>query len=134
MWTCPGCNRRFKTANQWHSCGETTIDEIFAKSSDELILTFDRILTEVVSWEPCTVGAAKKAVVFTSKKAWLILRPLKKELDLKFYCDQPIESDLPEKVRPSFGKFAHHIRLQNEEQVTSEVIDLLRQGFEYSLR
>lgn len=133
MWICPKCERQFKTANQSHTCSETTLDDLFAKSSDELILAFDRILSEVISWEPCSVGAAKKAVVFTSQKAWLILRPMTKVLDLKFYYNEPLEGDIFHKIAPWGNKYAHHLRIQSEVEITDEILDLLRKGHKYSL-
>ncbi|MEM9848840.1 MAG: DUF5655 domain-containing protein [Bacteroidota bacterium] len=134
MWTCPKCERQFKTANQSHTCSATTLDDLFAKSSDELILTFDRILSAVINWTPCSVGAAKKAVVFTSKKAWLILRPMTKELDLKFYYDEVLESECLHKTAAWGNKYAHHIRLRQEEDITEEVLRLLKKGHTFSLR
>ncbi|MEM9887330.1 MAG: DUF5655 domain-containing protein [Bacteroidota bacterium] len=126
MWTCPKCNRQFKTTNQSHTCNETTLDDLFLKCSDELILAFDRVLSEVINWQPCSVGAAKKAVVFTSKKAWLILRPMTKALDLKFYHGTILESDSLHQTTKWGKKYAHHIRIRQEEDLTEEVFDLLR--------
>lgn len=134
MWTCPNCKRQFKTENQSHTCNEKTIDDIFAKTTDDVLLAFDRIMTEVINWEPCSLGAAKKAVVFTSRKAWLIVRPLTKVLDVKFYHDERIEHELVHKTEMWGKKFAHHIRLENEVEVTEEVFELLKQGHEFSLK
>ncbi len=134
MWKCPKCNRMFKTTNQSHSCLETTIDDIFLDRPIELVLAFDRIMTTVLEWENCTVGAAKKAVVFTSKKAWLIVRPMSKELDLKFYYDEPIDSPLFKKIPFLMGKYNHHLRIRHEDEVTPEIIGLLRQGYLFSLK
>ena len=133
MWTCPTCQRKFKSKNQWHYCAETTIDEIFANTPDHLILAFDKLLTGVIQWDPCTIGAAKKAVVFTSKKAWLILRPMRKVLQLKFYCDQPLESELFRRVHFSQRKFAHHLHIADEDEINEEVLRLLRTAHRYSL-
>jgi len=134
MWTCPKCERQFKTTNQSHACGVATLDDLFEGKPDHLLLAFDRILAEVIDWQPCSVGAAKKAVVFTSKKAWLIVRPMKKELDLKFYYEEELRSGLLKKVAPwTRNKFAHHIRVQGPEDITPQLLDLLRIGHTYSL-
>ncbi len=84
MWTCPRCERQFKTRNQSHSCVTKSLDELFAKCPDHLLLAFDRLLSAVMEWEPISVGASQNTVVFTNKKAWLIVRPMRKELDVKF--------------------------------------------------
>jgi len=44
MWTCPNCNRPFQTTNQWHICGEKTIDDIFEGKTDNVLLAFDDVL------------------------------------------------------------------------------------------
>jgi addiction module HigA family antidote len=62
MWTCPRCERRFKSPNQSHTCSDTTIGELFLDRSDELVLAFDRILQAVMQWQPNSVGAARHAV------------------------------------------------------------------------
>ena len=92
MWTCPVCNRKFKTTNQSHMCTTKDIGELFLDKPDELVLAFDRIMSEVMQWEPNYMGPSTKAVVFTNKKAWLIIRPMRKELDVKFYYHEELES------------------------------------------
>lgn len=134
MWTCPNCERNFKTTNQSHSCTDIDIGEFFIGKPDELVLAFDFILQSVAQWEPNSVGSATRSIVFTSKKAWLIIKPMKTELDVKFYYDSPIESGVLKKVTDFYGKFAHHIRIKSPEQIDGEVLRLLRMGYEYSLR
>ena len=38
MWTCPKCNRSFRTQNQQHYCGKApeTIDEYIAEQVEEV--------------------------------------------------------------------------------------------------
>ena len=133
MWTCPRCERKFKTTNQSHSCEKKDIGELFLGKPDELVLAFDTIMTQVMEWQPNSVGAAKYAVVFTNKKAWLIIKPMTKELDVKFYYSERLESDALKKVAPFGKKFAHHIRVRSEFEVDDEVMRLLRMGFDYAM-
>lgn len=98
MWTCPSCNRNFYTQNQSHTCSQTQVGELFQNKSDELVLAFDGILCVSENWKPNTYGADKHSIVFHSKRAWLIVKPKKKELDLKFYYDSEIESELLHKT------------------------------------
>lgn len=132
MWTCPKCERVFKSNNQSHYCNEATLDDIFANKPDDLLLAFDCIMTEVVNWDQVTVGAARKAVVFSTGKAWLILRPMSKVLDIKFYNDTPLDSRKIHKIDMWGKKYAHHIRVKNEEEINEEVFKLLRRGYEFS--
>lgn len=134
MWTCPKCERRFKGTNQSHMCVENTIDDIFVKASDPIVLAFDAIFSVVMTWNPITAGASSKSVVFTNKKAWLIIRPMAKALDVKFYYDEPVDSDAFKKITEYKGKYAHHLRIAEESEVTDEVFELLRVGWEFGMR
>jgi murein endopeptidase len=116
-------------------CSDRTIDDIFAGKPDNLLLAFDALLNAVMPWEPQTVGAAVHAIVFTNRNAWLVVKPMAKVLDLKFYYDRPLQSPYLHKVGPMYGKkYSHHIRIADEEELTDEIVDLLRQGFDFGLR
>ncbi|MEO0625498.1 MAG: DUF5655 domain-containing protein [Bacteroidota bacterium] len=137
MWTCPSCQRVFGTTNQWHYCNEVTIDEIFEGKPDDLILAFDDILLATAEWEPNSIGAAKKAIVFTNKRAWLIVRPMSKQLDVAFYTSGPlVASQIHKSTRyaPGGKKWRHQIRLSGPGQLSHEMVDLLRKGFDFAMR
>lgn len=135
MWTCPKCNRNFKSNNQSHSCTNIDMGVLFMGKPDELVLTFDAILQHTATWTPNSVGTATNSIVFTSKKAWLIVKPMSKVLDLKFYYAEQLEGETLHKVKPWGKKFAHHIRVKQQWELeeNKEIFRLLRLGFEYSL-
>ncbi len=134
MWTCPRCERQFKTTNQSHSCVQTTIDDLFAKRPDHLLLAFDTLLTQLMDWEPISVGPSKNTVVFTNRKAFLIIRPMQKVLDIKFYYDEALSSERIHKITEYNGKYAHHIRIQDEIEIDEEILGLIRQGYQFAMR
>lgn len=115
-------------------CTEVDLGTLFDGKSDELVIAFDDIVQMLTQWEPFNIGVAVHSIVVTSQKAWLIIKPMKKELDLKFYCDHPVESDRIKRVTEYREKYAHHIRVSGPEQLTDEVYRLLREGFEWSMR
>lgn len=133
MWTCPTCERNFKSANQWHSCTQKDIGELFLDKPDELVLAFDTLVQQTASWGPMSIGAAKYSIVFASPKAWLIVKPMRRELDVKFYAEEVIPSERIRKTTAYGNKYAHHIRLRSEEEVDDEVLDLLKSGYRFSL-
>ncbi len=65
--------------------------ELFLGKPDELVLALDKLLVLTADWQPNEVGVAKNAIVSTSKKAWLIVKPMSKKLDIKFYHTYEIE-------------------------------------------
>lgn len=134
MWQCPACKRNFKHRNQFHMCSDVEIGELFMDKPDELVLAYDDIVQAVADWQPNSIGASLQSVVMSSQKAWLIIKPMKKELDLKFYFGEQLDSDRLKGVYRSGKKFAHHIRVSDPEELDAEVFRLLRMGFEYSLK
>ena len=128
MWTCPRCKRRFKSTNQSHTCVKKTVDKLFVDRPDHLVLAYDRVMNEVMHWKPNSVGASRHSVVFANHKAWLIVKPMTQELDLKFYYHEALDSEVFKKVAPFGKKYAHHIRIREEYEVTPEVLALLREG------
>lgn len=134
MWQCPICERLFKTPNQSHSCVEQDFGVFFENKSDNLVIAFDSLMTSVLNWEPNSVGVSKNAIIFTNKKAWLIVRPMSKELDVKFYYDESLDGDIFKKITFWGGKYAHHIRIRDEEEINSEVLYFLKIGFDFALK
>ncbi|MEM9930949.1 MAG: DUF5655 domain-containing protein, partial [Bacteroidota bacterium] len=137
MWTCPRCRRPFRTTNQSHTCSDLTVDDIFADKPDDLLLAFDDILVAIMAWEPNVVGAAKKAIVFTNKRAWLIVRPMSKQLDVAFYTDGPLVHPKLHKSAPYMKgktKHRHQVRLSGPGELNTDMVDLLRKGFDYGMR
>lgn len=135
MWNCPNCRRPFRTTNQSHICTNNTVDDIFAGKPDELLLAFDDLLMAVIDWQPNEIGAASKAIVFTNKRAWLIVRPMSKVLDIAFYTDGPLVAAALHKSAPSMGKkYRHQIRIDGPDQLTTEMVELLKVGFEFGMR
>lgn len=132
MWTCPKCNRNFKGQNQSHMCTTAPIDDLFLKKPESLLLAFDKILIGVIDWDPCTVGRSVNTVVFTKEKAWLIVRPMSKLLDVKFYYPEIIQSPLVFKTELWKDRYAHHLRISSEQEVTTDFLQLLRRGFDAS--
>lgn len=135
MWECPDCKREFFIKNQRHYCCEDTIDDVFAGKAENVVLAFDALLLAVGEWEPQTIGAGKKAVIFNNGRAWLVVRPMKSVLDICFFYDRALTSPVLHNVRKySTGKnFFHHIRIGSEEELTPEILDLLKMGFAFML-
>ena len=135
-WTCPKCQREFFRQKQQHYCSDHTIEDIFEGKAADVVLAFDALLLAVAEWEPQLIGAGKAAIIFNNGKAWMVVRALKTELDVSFFYSSILKSPVIKTARlDNMGKnkFVHHIRLRNEDDVTPEVVDLLRKGFDFML-
>ncbi|MCP9236243.1 DUF5655 domain-containing protein [Lewinella sp. JB7] len=137
MWTCPKCQRPFRRPQQQHICSEKTIDEIFAGKPDNVIMAFDDVLLATADWEPNLITPARRAIMFTNKRAWLVVRPMTKVLEISFFTGEVIHSPVLHRSAPDTmgqSKYRHSIRLGGPGELSTEAIDLLRKGYDYSNR
>lgn len=129
MWTCPKCERELKNPNQWHNCVKVSIDSLFEGKTEELILVFDKLLSEIINWENVAVSATKNCIVFVHNQTFLIIKPMKKQLDLKFYS-QTEQNEFPIiKSIFYFGKFENHIRISNLDELNSTISRYLKDSY-----
>ncbi len=130
MWTCPKCERELRNENQWHWCEKVSIETLFDGKAPELMYIFDALLAEIVDWQDMAVSATPNCIVFVHRQTFLIVRPMKKELDVKFYADFYSEVQPIKKSIFYSGRYANHIRLARLEEVTPQVIELIRKSYE----
>jgi hypothetical protein len=129
MWTCPKCERELKNPNQWHNCVKVSIDSLFEGKAAELVFVFDKLLSEIVDWENVAVSATKNCIVFVHHQTFLIIRPMKKELDLKFYSKTEKEEEPILKSIFYSGKFENHMRVSKLEDLTQSVYNYIKQSY-----
>ncbi len=129
MEICPKCERPVKSKNAWHYCAKVDIDDLFIGRSEEMILIFDKILAEVMDWEGVNVSASKNCVIFVRNKTFLIVRPLQKVLDLKFYLPEETNTYPVFKCKPYNNKFEIHIRLNQLEDLDYSVFELVGEAY-----
>jgi hypothetical protein len=127
---CPKCDRPLTKANSWHYCKKISIDDLLQGKPPELIAVFDKLMAEVGRWPGVSASATKSCIVFIANKTFMVVKVMKRELDLKFVL--PEESDeFPIYKRQSYGKkLEHYIRLREEEDLDGDVFRLLRKSYE----
>lgn len=128
-WTCPNCDRELPKPEQRHYCARVGLDTLFAGRPKELVLVFDKILAEVADWEGVLVGTTPNCIVFTHRLTFLVIRPMKKELDIKFY------STVAHPEKPVFkstklgNKFENHIRIAQLDDLRPALFVYLRDSY-----
>ncbi|TSJ34902.1 hypothetical protein FO440_24145 [Mucilaginibacter corticis] len=85
-WTCPKCERELPWKDYRHYCARVSVDSLFEGRSSELVLAFDKLLAEVADWQKVLVSTTPNCIVFYRRWAFLIIRPMKKWLELKYYA------------------------------------------------
>jgi hypothetical protein len=130
MFTCPKCERDLRNPKQWHNCVKVNIDSLFEGKADELVFVFDKLLSEIVDWKNVAVSATQNCIIFVHNQTFLIIRPMKKELDLKFYSATQQEEESILKSLPYSGKFENHIRVSKLEDLTQNVYSFIKQSYQ----
>ena len=64
LWTCPKCGQRFVTENGWHSCGQFSLDDLFAKSIPTVRATYNEFERLALDVAPFHVIPQKTRVSF----------------------------------------------------------------------
>lgn len=132
MIICPKCERALRNPNQWHNCVKVNIGDLFKNKDEELEFVFDKLLAKIIDWQQVAVSATKNCIVFVHTKTFLIVRPMKTQLDLKFYSEnEHTEFPIIKSVLWN-SKFENHIRIARAEELTASVYSLIKKSYEIS--
>jgi len=128
-WICPKCERELLKENQTHYCARISVDSLFTGKPAELVLVFDKILAEVADWEDVLVSTTPNCIVFVHRKTFLVIRPMQKVLDVKFYSDvaytsRPIINSILYK-----GKYANNVRIAVLDELTPQLFKWIHQSY-----
>ncbi|MDO3628587.1 DUF5655 domain-containing protein [Mucilaginibacter sp. BT774] len=129
-WTCPKCDRELPWEDYRHYCQRVDLNSLFEGRSPELELLFDKLLAEVSDWPKVLVGVTPNCIVFTRRVGFLIIRPMKKWLDIKFYSKEAHpEKPVVKSVKTS-KKFANHIRLTSLDDLRPALFQYIRESYD----
>ena len=129
-WICPKCERELKAPNQIHYCAKISIDSLFEGKDRELILVFDKILAEVAGWDDVLVSTTPHCIVFVRRYTFLVIRPMKKALDVKFYSETMLHGNLIVKSTGREGKFENHVSVMSSDDLTPQLFGYLRRSWQ----
>ncbi len=129
-WTCPKCDRELPWKDYRHYCQRVSLDSLFEGRSPELVLAFDKILAEVADWEKVLVGVTPNCIVFTRRVDFLIIRPMKKWLDIKFYSAVALTEKPVVKSVKAGNKYENHIRIDATDDVRPGLFVYIRESYE----
>lgn len=126
---CPKCNRPLTKERSWHYCKQISIDSLFEGKPKQLTNLFKKLFSEVTSWEGVSASATKTCIVFITSKTFLVVKVMKKELDLKFVLPQE-NDDFPIYKKAAYGKkLEHYIRLGDKDDLDGDVFRLLKTSY-----
>jgi len=129
-WICPKCERELVNEQQRHYCAKISLDDLFMGKSEELLLLFDKFLAEVADWPDVLVGTTPNCITFVHKQTFFVIRPMQKQLDLKFYSATPIQEAPVIKSLATAGRFQNHIRLSSVNDLRPQIFSWIRKSYE----
>ena len=128
-WVCPNCERELKSENATHFCAKVSIDSLFTGKSEDLVLVFDKLLAVIADWEDVTISTTPNCIVFVHRQTFFVIKPMKTELDIKFYSQTPQEDHPAVKTTIYAGRYENHIRFSRVEDVTPAVFSWIRESY-----
>ncbi|SDF29786.1 hypothetical protein SAMN05216464_115153 [Mucilaginibacter pineti] len=129
-WTCPKCERELPWADYRHNCERVSLDSLFEGRSEELVLVFDKILAEVADWPKVVISTTPNCIVFYRRAGFLIIRPMKKWLDIKFYSRAAHPEKPVIKSAPAGKKFENHIRVDTLDDLRPALFKYIRESYD----
>lgn len=132
-FTCPKCERVLKNINAWHYCSNQNIDNLFLGKPQILSYLLDKLLAHVIEWDNVHISATKNCIVFVASQTFLVVKPMKTALNIKFYLATP-HHVAPIYKTELYGKhYEHHIRVMDLEDVNAQLIKFIQTSYKLLL-
>ena len=129
-WFCPQCKRKFKSANQSHSCVVKSIDEHFIGKNANVRATYDTLGKKLKSIIDFNIHPVINAIMFTTDVTFLAIKPKKSWIDLEFLLDNEAnEFPIHKVVKANKTSYAHFIRIQEPKDVDNQLIGWIKEAY-----
>ena len=128
-WICPKCDRELKSENATHFCARVSIDSLFAGKNEDMVLVFDKLLAVIAEWENVAISTTPNCIVFVHRLTFFVIRPMKTQLDIKFYSETPPEAHPAIKTILYAGRYENHIRLSRPDDLTPAIFGWIRDSY-----
>ena len=79
MWNCPKCKQRFVNTNQWHSCGQNTVDGFLANKTEKAIELYEHLISEFKKIGDFELHPAKTRIALNKKMRFASINKLGKD-------------------------------------------------------
>lgn len=130
MWSCPVCNRSFKTRNQYHSCIQQNVESHFQNKPPEIKLLFDQLLRRISEIGETRQSVVKSAIFLKKEATFMEIKARKDYIELGFYLDEEIkEFPIIRTLRVSKNRIEHVIHLHQSSDIDDQLMHYLRRSY-----
>jgi hypothetical protein len=131
LWVCPKCGARLVSKNLWHSCGESTLEELFAKSTPEALELARKYVALLESLGDVQILPQKTRLTCVARTRFAGLVPRKDHFIAGFALPSAREDGRILK-REDFGPrwHIHHVRIRSEADLDDQLRVWLKESYE----
>jgi hypothetical protein len=104
-------------------------EKLFEKKDAALFPLFKILNSRICKWRDVSASATQNCIVYVANGSFLIVKPMKNAIDLKFPLNESVDVFPVYKVVPWGKKVWHHIRLFDKDDLDAAVWSLLQQAY-----
>jgi len=131
MWFCPKCKREFEKLNQWHSCGNFSIDKLLLGKTEGTIKLFHNLMKILENLGNVEFEAVQTAIRISRQKVlFAMIRILKNSINMEIVVKRKVV-DFPilKAVKINKNDYAHFLKFYDQKDITSEIISWIKEAY-----
>ena len=137
MWICPKCKQKFVNTNQWHSCGQNTVDGFLANKTEKALDLYGHVIEEFKKIGEFELHPAKTRIALNKKMRFASINKLGKDfLEAHLVFTQRFdETSCFHKIDTVMNTaHVHHFRLHSKDDLTKELKKYMKMAYEIGTR
>jgi hypothetical protein len=122
LWICPHCGARLVSRNLWHSCGQFTLEDLFANSAPGVLDLAREYVSVLHSLGDVQVIPQKTRLVCVARVRFAGLSPRKRGFVANFALHRWLDSPRIVKTDDYGPRWrAHHVRILSSSDIDDEL-------------
>ncbi len=137
MWTCPKCKQKFVNTNQWHSCGQNSVDNFLSNKTETAIQLYNYLISEFRKIGDFELHPAKTRIALNKRMRFASINRLGTDFidaHLVFtaaFTDNHCFHRIDEVTKRAY---VHHFRLYRKADLTDELREYMALAYRIGTR
>jgi hypothetical protein len=132
-WTCPKCNRSFRSANQRHRCGTGDRNDVLRNRPAALAAIYDSIESFAKSLGPVEIVTRERYVLLRSTRIFADLVVMTDAIRAAVHIERKVDDPMFFKVGDGGKRVTHVAKLRTQTEVQA-ILPYLKEAYELSLK